>query len=104
MNDVLFEVLKAVIVLAVILLTRYAVPYVKEVAEKSKYSWLITWVDIAVRATEQTMFGKVTGVEKKAIVTEFIKRLLISKNITISDEQLDNLIEATVFEMNGGKR
>jgi len=104
MNDVLFEVLKAVIVLAVVLIVRYAVPYAKEAVEKSKYSWLITWVDIAVRAAEQTVFGEATGAEKKAIVTEFIKELLISKNLSVSDEQLDKLIEATVFEMNGGKR
>ena len=104
MNDVLFEVLKAVIVLAVVLFVRYAVPYAREVVEKSKYSWLITWVDIAVRSAEQTMFGNATGAEKKAIVTEFIRSLLISKNISISDEQLDRLIEATVFEMNGGKK
>ena len=104
MNDLLFEVLKAVVVLAVVLIVRYAVPYAREAVEKSKYSWLITWVDIAVRAAEQTMFGNATGAEKKAIVTEFIKSLLITKNISISDEQLDNLIEATVFEMNGGKK
>ena len=36
MNDVLFEVLKAVVVLAVVLIMRYAVPYVKEVVEKAE--------------------------------------------------------------------
>jgi hypothetical protein len=104
MNDALFEVLKAVVVLAVVLLTRYAVPYVKGQVEKSKYSWLITWVDIAVRAAEQTVFGEASGQQKKEIVVDFIKELSLSKNICISDEQLDKLIEATVFEMNGGKK
>lgn len=104
MNDVLFEILKAVIVLSVVLIMRYAVPYAKEIVEKTKYSWVITWVDIAVRSAEQTMFKDATGPEKKAIVVKFIKKLLLQKNISISDEQLDNLIEATVFEMNGGKK
>ena len=82
----------------------YAIPYAREIVEKTKYSWVITWVDIAVRSAEQTMFKDATGPEKKAIVVKFIKKLLLQKNISISDEQLDNLIEATVFEMNGGKK
>lgn len=104
MNDILYEVLKAVIVLAVILITRYAVPYVKTQLENSKYSWLVTWVGIAVHSAEQTIMGDKSGPEKKEIVTKFLKEMLLSKNINITDEQLSNLIEAAVFEMNGGKQ
>lgn len=103
MNEILFEILKAVLILAVILITRYAVPYVKSLVENSKYSWLVKWVDIAVQSAEQTVFGEKTGVEKKMIAHEFIKKILDSKNIKITDEQLDNLIESSVYEMNGGK-
>ena len=103
MNGVVFEILRAVIALAVILVVRYAIPCAKGIIEESKYSWIVTWVDIAVRATEQTMFGKATGSEKKAAVVKFIKNQLAMKNIKITDEQLDKLIEAAVFEMNGGK-
>ena len=35
MNDLLFEVLKAVVVLAAVLIMRYAVPYAKEIVEKT---------------------------------------------------------------------
>lgn len=102
MNDILYEVLKAVLVLAVILITRYAVPYVKSLLENSKYSWIVTWVGIAVHSAEQTIFGEKSGEEKKAAVMVFLRDLLSSKNINITDEQLSNLIEAAVFEMNGG--
>lgn len=101
MNSILFEILKAVVILAVILLTRYAVPYLKLILESSKQKWIVEWVEIAVKAAEQTI--KDGEKDKKTIVTEFIKSQLIKKNISISDEQLDKLIESAVFAMNGGK-
>ncbi len=97
MNDILFEVIKAVIVLAIVLLVRYAVPFLKNLIKESEHSWLVDWVTLAVKSAEQTI--EKTGPEKKAIVTKFIKNLLIKKNISISDEQIDVLIEAIVFEM-----
>ena len=39
------------------------------------------------------------GPEKKAIVTKFLKEQLQQKNISISDEQLNTLIEAAVYEL-----
>lgn len=101
MNDILFEILKAVTILVVILLTRYALPYLKQVVEVSKYNWVLKWVNVAVKSAEQTI--KEGGQEKKAIVTEFIRGLLIKKKISLSDEQLDNLIESAVYAMNADK-
>ena len=101
MNDVLFEILKAVVVLAVILITRYAVPYLKQIVDNSKYEWVMKMVDVAVKAAEQTI--KDGEKDKKTIVTKFIKSQLIQKNISISDEQLDNLIESAVYAMNEAK-
>lgn len=101
MNSILFEILKAVVILAVILLTRYAVPYLKQILENSKYEWVVKWVGVAVQSAEQTI--KDGEKDKKTIVTEFIKSQLIQKNISISDEQLDNLIESAVYAMNEEK-
>jgi len=102
MNDILFEVLKAVLVLAVVLLARYTVPYAKALLENSRYDWITEWIAVAVRSAEQTIVGENRGEEKKAIVTRFIKEQLVKKNITLSDEQLENLIEAAVYALNGG--
>lgn len=99
MNDILYEILKSVAVLVLILITRYAVPYLRQKIENSKYDWVLKWVDITVRSTEQTIFGDKKGAERKAIVTKFIKQMLLQKNISLSDEQLDNIIEAAVFSM-----
>ena len=104
MNEALFEILKAVVVLVIVLLARYVIPYLKALAENTKYNWVTKWVELAVKSAEQTILGDKTGADKKAIVTEFIKNMLIKKNITISDDQLNTLIESAVFEMNGGKK
>lgn len=99
MNDILFEVLKAVTVLVIVLLTRYAVPWIKQQVENTKYAWIIQCTELAVRSAEQTILGSKTGPEKKAIVTKFLKEQLQQKNISISDEQLNTLIEAAVYEL-----
>lgn len=99
MNEILYEILKSVLVLVLILITRYAVPYLKQKVENSKYEWVVKWAEIAVKSTEQTIFGDKKGPERKAIVTEFIKKMLVQKNISLSDEQLNNIIEAAVFAM-----
>lgn len=99
MSEVLFEVLRAVVILSVILLMRYAVPYIRQLVENTKYAWLEKWVELSVKSAQQTVFGDKSGPEKKAIVTKFIKELLIKKNITISDEQLETLIESAVYIM-----
>lgn len=99
MNDVLFEILKAVTVLVIVLLTRYAVPWIKLQVENTKYAWIIQCTELAVRSAEQTILGNKTGSEKKAIVTKFLKEQLQQKNISISDEQLNTLIEAAVYEL-----
>lgn len=104
MNEVLFEILKAAVVLAVVILVRYAAPFLRMKVEESKYAWIARWAEIAVRSAEQTIFGDGSNAEKKAVVTKLLKGMLIKKNISISDEQLDSLIEAAVYAMKQSKR
>lgn len=101
MNDIIFEILKAAVVLVLVLVTRYAVPWLKLQADNTKYKWLLQWTELAVKAAEQTIFGTDTSnADRKAIVTEFLKKQLIEKNISLSEEQLDTLIEAAVYTLN----
>lgn len=102
MNDIIFNVLKAVFVLVVVIFSRYAVPWTRQILEDAKLSWIIKWVNIAVKSAEQTVLGNKQGAERKAVVTQFIKELLIKKNITLTDKQIDALIEAAVYALNGG--
>ena len=99
MNDVVFEILKAVVVLVITLAARYFIPWIKQQLENTKQGWIVKWVELAVKSAEQTILGDKTGPEKKAIVTKFIKEQLQQKNISVSDEQLSILIEAAVYAM-----
>ena len=102
MNTVLFEALKAVVIISIMLIMRYLIPYLKSLVEKSKYAQVVEWVGKAVLMAEQTVLGTKAGAEKKAIVIDFIKRMLMQKNIAITDEQLNILIESAVFAMKKG--
>lgn len=98
MRDIILELLKLTIMIAIFLITRYAIPWIRAKTENSVMQSLIDWSMQAVMAAEQTHDAG-SGVEKKAIVTEFIKKLLLQKNIALSDEEIEMLIEAAVRQM-----
>lgn len=103
MDDLLFNIIKLLVIIVITAFMKYGIPLVKQIIENSKLSGVMKWVDIAVDAAEQTIKASGAGAEKKAIVTEFLKEILTAKNISISDDQLDKLIEAAVFAMNSSK-
>lgn len=94
MDEILFEVLKCVVIVVCLIITRYVVPYLKQVIDKQQNDVLNALVQVAVQYAEQCYE---TGKEKKEIVTELLKAQLLAKNITISDEQLNALIESAVY-------
>lgn len=98
MNDIIFEVIKIVVMVAVLVITRYLVPWIREKIGADKMMEIEKWVRFAVLKAQQVM-QSATGEDKKAYVTEFLKQLLIAKNISLSDEQLEVLIEAAVKQM-----
>lgn len=104
MDEVLFMIIKILVILSVTLVMRYGVPLVKQSIENSKLESVMKWVEKAVEAAEQTITASGSGPEKKRIVTEFLKEILTAKNISISDDQLNALIEAAVFAMNNKER
>jgi LL-H family phage holin len=103
MDNIIFYALQLVIVVAISLFTKYALPFLKAKVDMSKIEQIAYWVGKSVLAEEQTVIGEKEGPKRKAKVTEFLKKLLIKKNISISDEQLNTLIEAAVKAMNDGK-
>lgn len=99
MNDVTFNILKIVIAVATALISIYVIPLLKEKLTDSKYQRLLEMVEIAVRAAEQTI-GAGYGSVKKDEVTKFVTEWMLAHGIQISQDQLDQLIEACVFNMN----
>ena len=102
MRDIILELLKLTIMIATMLITRYAIPWIKAKTENEVMSTIIDLVAQAVLAAEQCHQAE-PGPERKAIVTKFIKTILEQKNLALSDEELDMMIEAAVKLMNAAK-
>ncbi len=98
MNGIIFEVIKVMVMVAALVITRYLVPWLKEEIGSDKMAKIEKWATYAVEMAQQVHWDK-PGEDRKAIVTEFLREILIAKNISISEAQLDVLIEAAVKEM-----
>lgn len=98
MDNIIFEFVKIVVMVAALVITRYLVPWIRNKIGADKLAEAEKWVKYAVLKAQQVLWAE-DGADKKAYVTEFLKELLIAKNIALSDEQLDVLIEAAVKQM-----
>lgn len=98
MSEILFEVIKVVVMVAALVITRYLVPWLREKIGADKLAVAEKWARYAVLKAQQVLWDE-SGKDRKSYVTEFLKEILIAKNIALSDEQLDVLIEAAVKQM-----
>jgi LL-H family phage holin len=100
------KIVVAAIGLADMVLTGFLIPYIKS---KSKY-WkeqsegeqafnVRSWVKYAVEAAEMLYTGPGRGAEKLDYVIDYITRLLISKGITMDQQQVRMMIESTLLEL-----
>lgn len=101
MDDLIFNLLKIIVACCSILITSYLVPFIKTKLQEAKYAQLLDMVEKAVWAAEQTIKGSGMGKERKAEVTRIVLEWMNDNGIKISLEQLNQLIEAAVFDMNG---
>ena len=104
MSEVKFEIVKIVLCAVVgiisIMVTRVAVPYIQTLRLTAEQELALYLIEKAVRAVEQTIKETGQGKAKKAEVVKFVQRELAEKGISITDEQIDKLIEAAVYSMN----
>lgn len=104
MDEMIFTVFRFVLLVALAVLMKYIIPYLQKLVDNSELRYLRQIVCDAVMAAEQTVSTAGAGAEKKRIVTEFLKNMLISKNISVSDQQIDSLIESAVYMFNISKK
>ena len=98
MNEIVFEALRLLVLIGVFLVTCYLIPWIKEKVGQDRLNEIKAWTNAAVLMAQQVYYAK-TGPERKAIVVDLLKSMLTAKNISITDEQLDTLIEAAVKAM-----
>lgn len=99
MNDILFSVLVILLFAVVFLGIRFFIPWIKEKIGNEKYESVKAEIQTLVYAVQERYGNELTGPERRAIVLEKIKEFLISKNITLTDDQLRELNDAAVFAM-----
>lgn len=98
MSEILFEVLRLVVLLAVFAVSCYLIPWIRGKIGQDRLDEITRWVNTAVLMAQQVYHAQ-TGAERKAIVIDLLKGILTAKNISISDNQLDLMIEAAVKAM-----
>lgn len=101
MSNTTYQIFMLLISLLGVLLTGLVVPWLKLKIGNEKMKDIEKWVTVAVTAAEQMKVAGLLpdGQQKKDYVLEFVK----DKGITITDEELDALIEAAVYEINKAK-
>lgn len=100
MNEVSLTVLKIIVSVAVSLITAYVIPAIKSYIKAKEGDALMAAVMKAVKAAEQTIKGSGKGTVKKEKVLEWVHDWLTQNKIFITEEDLEQLIEAAVYAIN----
>ncbi len=99
MNEIVFQAVNLVVMIATLVVVRYIVPWIKDKIGAEALNTVAEWAKKAVLYAEQVMTAA-TGEEKKAAVTELLKEIVAANKISITDQQIDILIESAVKQMN----
>lgn len=99
MNEILFSIMVIFLFALVFLGIRFFIPWIKEKIGNEKYERVKAEIQTLVYAVQERYGKELTGPERRAIVLEKIKEFLISKNISLTDDQLRELNDAAVFAM-----
>lgn len=102
MDALTFEIVKLVLTLVITflfgLITKELIPWIREKVGSEKMSRIESEVKKYVLAAQQQFWDK-SGEDRRSIVTEKIKQYLATMNISLTDEQIRDLIEAAVKAM-----
>lgn len=88
------DILKAVIALAVAIVSTIGIPWLKAKYSAEQINSLLQWVKIGVSAAEQ-IYSATDGAQKKQYVIQY----LAENGITADEDVVNNAIEAAVLEL-----
>lgn len=100
MNDIVFMILQVVVAISMVLLMRYILPYLKYkvVGIIDEKVWDIVIKE--VKSVEQSIAGSGMGKVKKEQVILRVTSWANQHGITITQDQISQLIETAVWIMN----
>jgi|GEM_PF-4013570 len=107
MNEITFIILKIIISISVVAITKYILPCLKAYFVNKVDARVKEFIELSVRAAEQTIKKTAdetsVGELKKETVISAVTNYLNRHNIEMSYDQLSDMIEAAVYEMNNNK-
>lgn len=98
MSDITFEVLKLIVMVVAVVVARYLIPWLKTSVNEYKMNQIIRIIESAVQMAQQ-VYSSEPGEARKEIVVNYVHRMLVKKGLSISEEELDTLIEAFVKQL-----
>lgn len=93
-NEILNDVIYVVMALAVVVVTRYLVPYLKARLTAANQEGLIQLIENLVQAAEQLFTAEKSGEQKK----EYVVNVLSEKGVLIT-ESVNAMIESAVYSL-----
>ena len=100
MKDTTEIIVKIIFSIVLILISTYLIPYLKTLRDDVRWQKLINMVEAAVNAAEQTIKEPGSGKEKKEMVVKFVTKWMVEQGISVTEDEVDALIEAAVKRMN----
>ncbi len=97
----MYEIIRAIIAIVGVIIAMVIIPLIKKKTGAEKLSEIVFWVKTAVEAAEQVMKKSDPDGSKR---NAYVKDFLATYNISLSDEELDKLIEAAVYEINRAEK
>ena len=102
MDQLTFQVIELLVCFAaaviVALIVNGLIPALKNTMTEDQFKTVKEWVQTFVFMAEQ-VFKNTSGADKKQIVTKRVKQILELKNISMTEQQISDLIEAAVKGM-----
>lgn len=98
-DNTMVKVLELIITALMMVITRYLVPYLQSVINEKADATTRKIIKESVVAMEVIFAANGTGALKKEEATKFVVNYLSNRNIKISDEEVNVLIEAAVNAM-----
>lgn len=100
MNEIITNLICAVICGLIAWLVKTIVPYIETKLRSKQYAWAADIINYTVRAYEQMTEGSGQGDHKFRLVMEQVQAELKKYGITLTNTQISTMIEAAVQTMN----
>ena len=98
MDEMVFQVVKIVVMVVALFMAKTVLPLVKAKIGTEKLVTMEAWTRNAVLYAQQ-WFDSETGAKKKQIVLDILRDVRDENNINITDEQMEILLESAVKQM-----